>query len=174
MSEVPPSKPFRQQFLFLCAIVSLLGGCASPATFEGMVPISFDIAKQHNHTVRITVTGGQESVAVGRPQITNSAFARALAESIKKSRTFLKVIENPMEKVNYSLTVTLFSLDKLVFGRSVKLEAGWTLRRGADGSVVWQEALISQHSDANLQVATEGAAKTNIAMGIGRISKLNL
>ena len=49
--------------------------------------------KARSQTVRVTVTGGQESIAVGRPHITNQAFAQALVASIKKfqrSQTLLR------------------------------------------------------------------------------------
>jgi hypothetical protein len=151
-----------------------LWSCSTPATFEGMVPTSFETAKSHPQTVRVYVTGGQESVAVGRPQITNSAFSQALTESITKSRTFSRVVEDQSQRADYLLTVTLFSMDKRVFGRTVKMEAGWTLRRAEAGTVVWQESIITEFTDANIILATEGAARNNIAQGLGKMSKLGL
>ena len=166
-TELPPLG------LFLYGFVVLLWGCATPATFEGMVPTSFQGAKNHPQTVRVNVTGGQETVAVGRPQITNSAFTEALTQSISKSRTFSRVVEDQSQKADYLLTVTLFSMDKLVFGRTVKMEAGWTLRHADTGTVVWQESIISEHTDADIRLATEGAARNNITQGLRNISKLN-
>lgn len=160
--------------LFLYALIILLGGCSAAATFEGMVPTSFETVKNHPQTVRVSVTGGQESVAVGRPQITDAAFTQALIVSITKSRTFSKVIEDQSPGVEYLLTVTLFALDKRVFGQSVKLEAGWTLRRIATGAVVWRESIVSESTHSNFQLATEAAARNNIAQGLAKISKLNL
>jgi hypothetical protein len=139
-----------------------------------MVPTSFEPARKHAQTVRVNVTGGQETVAVGRPQITNSAFSQALTESITKSRTFSGVVEGQSQRADYLLTVTLFSMDKLVFGRAVKMETGWTLRRADAGMVVWQESIISEYTDSDIRMATEGAARNNIAQGLGKISKLNL
>lgn len=158
----------------MCALVALLGGCDRPATFEGMIPTSFETAKSHPQAVRVTVTGGQETEAVGRPLITNSAFTQALVESILKSRTFSKVIEGQSQGEDYLLTVTLFSMDKRVFGRSVKLEAGWTLRRADTRTVVWRESILSENTDSDVKVATEGAARNNIAQGLAKISKLDL
>ena len=51
--------------LFLCGFVALFSGCATQATFEGMVPTSLQTAKRHPQTVRVDVTGGQETVAIG-------------------------------------------------------------------------------------------------------------
>ena len=150
--------------LFLYAFVVLLWGCATPATFEGI---------RKSDRVPSEVTGGQETVVVGRPQITTSAFTQALTESITRSRTFSRVVEDQSQKADYLLTVTLFSMDKRVFGRAVKMEAGWTLRRADAGTVVWQESIISEHTDADIRLATEGAARNNIAQGLRKISKLN-
>ena len=158
--------------LFFYGFVALLWGCAAPATFEGMVPTSFQTAKSHPQTVRVNVTGGQETVAVGRPQITNSAFTQALTASITKSRTFSKVVEDQSQKPDYLLTVTLSSIDKRVFGRTVRMEAGWTLQRADAGTVVWQDSIISEHTDADIRLATERAASNNIAQGLRKISKL--
>ena len=111
-------------------------------------------------------------MAVGRPQITNSAFTQALTASITKSRTFSKVVEDQSQKPDYLLTVTLSSIDKRVFGRTVRMEAGWTLQRADAGTVVWQESIISEHTDTDIRLATEGAARNNIAQGLRKISKL--
>jgi hypothetical protein len=71
-----------------------------------------------------------------------------------------------------------------MFGGSftVKMEAGWTLKR-ASGATVWQESIKSEHTatmgDAmvgvtRLRLATEGAARNNIATGLAKIGQLNL
>ena len=71
------------------------------------------------------------------------------------------------------------------FGLSftVKLEAGWTLKRASNAQSVWQESIKSEFtattSDAfaavtRLRLATEGAARNNISAGLARISELNL
>jgi hypothetical protein len=151
----------------------MFGGCSAAATFEGMVPTSFETVNAHPQTVRVNVTGGQESVALGRPQITNSDFTQALVASITKSRTFAKVIEDKTPSEDYLLTVTLFSMEKLIFGHAVSLEAGWTLQRAATGAIVWRESITSQSSDRDLQRATEAAARINIGQALAKISKLN-
>jgi hypothetical protein len=169
-----PVKQYSLRVLFLFALATLLEGCSTAARFEGMVPDSIETVTAHPQTVRISVTGGQESVALGRPQITDGAFSQALITSIIKSRTFAKVIEDQNSREDFLLTVTLFSTDKRSFGRTVKLEAGWTLRRAATGEVVWRESIISQSRHSNFRVATEGAARNNIAQALAKISKLNL
>jgi hypothetical protein len=156
------------------ALAAVLAGCSTPASFEGMVPVSFETVNAHPQTVRVNVTGGQESVALGRPQITNAAFTQALVASITKSRTFAKVVEDNTPIADYLLTVTLFSMEKLVFGHSVSLEAGWTLQRAATGAIVWRESITSQSADGDLQRATEAAARNNIGQALAKISRLKL
>jgi ABC-type transport auxiliary lipoprotein component len=169
-----PLERYSPLVLFLYAAVGWLVGCSAAASFEGMIPTSFETVNNHPQTVRVSVTGGQESVPVGRPQITNAAFTQALIASIGKSRTFAKVIEDQNPTEDYRLTVTLFTLDKRVFGQAVTLEAGWTLRRATTGAIVWRESIVSQSAEGNFQQATEAAARNNIAEGLAKISKLNL
>jgi len=169
-----PSYKQVSQRLLMFVLIALLAGCDRPANFEEMIPTSFETAKSHLKAVRVTVTGGQETQAVGRPLITNGAFAQALIESITKSRTFAKVIDSESQVEDYLLTVTLFSMDKRLFGRSVKLEAGWTLRRASSGTVVWKESIVSENAESDVKVATEGAARSNIAKGLAKMAKLDL
>jgi len=160
--------------LVLGAYLPLIGACDLPARVTGMIPTSFESVRKHPKSVRVSVTGGQESEAVGRPHIPNSAFAQALIQSIERSQTFAKVVEGQSQAADFLLTATLFTLDKRVFGRTVKLEVGWTLRRIDTGVIAWQEAIVSEYSEGNVQTATEGAARSNIAQALGKISKLNL
>ena len=144
------------------------------ATYEGMIPVFVETKHRIPHAVYVSVSGGDNVGTVGKPQITDPAFTNALVESIKRSGTFSGVVHGRDQGAVYWLSVTLFSTDKRTFGRTVKLEAGWTLRRADTKELVWQEAIISEFSDFNLQVATEGAARNNIAQGLGKISRLNL
>lgn len=164
-------------------VVGALAGCATPSTYEGMVPTGFDTAKRHAQSVSVAVSGGRETGAMDKPQITDAALAQALTESIAKSQTFSRVVQGAGG--DYLLTVAMTSLEQPSFGLSftVKMEAGWTLRRAANGAVVWQQAIFSEYtattSDAfaavtRLRLATEGAARNNIAQGLARISRLNL
>jgi hypothetical protein len=161
-------------FFFESIFFALISGCATPATFEGMVSTSFETTRRHPYAIRVNVTGGQDSESPGRPQITGASFAQALTESIRKSGAFSRVVDEQNAEENFILAVTLFSIDKRLFGRTVKLEAGWTLRRAGTKAVVWQESITSEFTDSNLQVATEGAARNNIVQGLTKISKLNL
>lgn len=161
--------------IFLYVLLTVLVSCAVPAAFEAMIPNSFETARKHPQSVHVQVTGGQDSEAVGRPHIPNSAFTQALVESIIKSQTFSRVVDEKSSGAEYLLTVTLFSIDKRLFGQTVELEAGWTLRRRGGSAVnVWQESIVSEYTGANVKLATEGAARNNIAEGLMKISRINL
>lgn len=167
----------------ILSCAALLAGCATPTSYEAMVPSSVDTDRRHAQSVGIGVTGGQETDAAGKPQISDDAFRQALTEAINRSRTFSRVVQG--RGGDYLLTVSLFTLDQPSFGLSftVKMEAGWTLQRASGGAPVWQESIRSEFTattrDAfaavtRLRMATEGAARVNIAQGLAKISRLNL
>jgi len=169
--------------LSLLAMAWLIGGCATPATHTGMIPADYDTPTQHAQTVTVKVGGGQETSAVGKSQISDDAFHRALVEAIGKSRVFSKVI--PDQGGDFELNVGIISMEQPSFGLhfTVKMEAGWTLKNAATGQVVWQKAITSQHTatpgDAfvgteRLRLANEGAARNNIRQGLAEISRLKL
>ena len=183
MTPQRSSTSASSRFLLLCAVVAVLGGCGSATTTEGMVPTDFTPAKKFSQTVSVSVSGGKETDSMGKPQITDAVFAQALADAITKSQIFSRVVEG--KGGTYLLSVVLSDMEQPSFGATftVKLEAGWTLRRSDSGKVVWQEAIRSEGiatiSDAvagvtRLRMATEFAAKNNISQGLGKISQLNL
>ena len=174
-----PLTPFRisskrrsAPLLALWALAAGLLSCSIAATYEGMIPESFETVHRIPQAVQVSVSGGDNEGTVGKPQITDLAFRRALVESIKRSGMFSEVVADHRQAVQHLLSVTIFSVDSRTFGRVVKLEAGWTLRRGDTREVVWQESIISESRDFNIQVATEGAARNNIAQGLAKLSKL--
>ena len=160
-----------------------LGGCASPASHQSMIPTDFDVVRKHPATVNVATSGGRETEAIGKSQISNETLAKALTEAITKSQTFSRVVQG--DGADYLLTVSIFSIEQFSFGLSylVKMEVGWTLKRADTDKIVWQEAIKSEHTatpgDAfaavkRLRLATEGAARNNIAQGLAKISKLTL
>jgi len=168
--------PFR--FLVLLALAALLGGCATQATNVAMVPETIDTTNKHPGTVSIAVSGGSDAMG----KIPNENFKQALADAITKSQVFSKVIDGTSG--NYLLTVAMSNLQQplMAIDMTVKVEAGWTLKR-ASGETVWQESILTEHtatmSDSvagltRMRLATEGAARKNIAAGLAKISKLKL
>jgi hypothetical protein len=181
-STTPKYKQYSRSLLLLslCMVYSLLTGCAT-LTHEGMVPTKFEITKKHSQSVSISVTGGGEGAA----QISDISFMKALTDSIAKSQTFSRIVEG--KDGDYLLTVSIFNVERpsLPFGLSftINMEAGWTLQRINNKTIIWQESIKSTHTatidDAfvgakRFQLAIEGAARNNIAQGLAKISQLSL
>src|SRR5688572_843993 len=99
----------------LCICAALLGGCATGASHEAMVPPTVTAAKKHPHAVSVDVTGGQETDAMGKPQISNESFAQALEQAITQSQVFSRVVKGSSGQ-NYRLSVVLVGLDQPSFG----------------------------------------------------------
>jgi hypothetical protein len=148
-----------------------------------MIPADFSAEKKHPQAVSVEVSGGQSTDSMGKPQISNEEFTRALVESIGSSQVFSKVIQGA--GATYLLTVQMSSLEQPSFGLTfvVKMEAGWTLKRIDTGQIVWQESIRSESTatpgDAfaavkRLHIATEGAARNNISAGLTKLSQLAL
>lgn len=159
-----------------------LSGCATPATQQAMVPTTVVVTEKHAGSVAVNVTGGKTTSAAGKSQISDEAFKQAIVDSINKSQVFASVGDAGS---NYQLTASIISMDQPSFGLdfTVKMEAGWTLKRVDSGAVAWQEVIKSQHtattSDAfagvtRLRMANEGAARNNISQALEKISKLKL
>jgi len=181
MRKLPPVC-IRTVHLAPVLLLAVLAGCATPATHEGMLADRYDIATQHAKTVNVSTTGGSETSAVGKSQISDADFIKAVIDSINRSKVFSRVVSAP--GADYLLQVAIISLDQPSFGASftVSMECGWTLKR-AGGSIVWQESIKSSHTatmgDAmvgttRLRLATEGAARENIKQGLAKISRLSL
>lgn len=167
--------------LALTALLALTG-CATPATQQAMTPTSVVVTEKHAGSVSVKVTGGKETSAAGKSQISDAAFRQAIVDSIQKSQVFESVADAGNA---YQLTAAIIGMDQPSFGLSftVKMEAGWTLKRVDTGAVVWQEIIKSEHtattSDAfagvaRLRMANEGAARNNISQALEKISKLKL
>lgn len=165
------------------AASALLSGCATPTTSAGMTPTAIKTTTKHAKTVSVAVAGGQETDSMGKSQVSNFTMAQAITDAINASKTFSGVVQG--KSGDYMLSVHIVNVDQPSFGASftVKIEAGWTLQRVDTGAIVWQESIKSEHtatiSDAfvgteRLRLATEGAARNNIAAGLEKISTLKL
>ena len=163
---------------------ALLAGCASPTpTAEGMIPAFTARGVRgpvHPQAVAIDVKETR--------QLPDAAFRQALADAITLSKVFSRVVDKPGGG-GYILAVTVTRLEQpestlnLHLNPTVRMEAGWTLRRADTRATVWEATVRSEHtaspsdtldSKGRLRIATEGAVRENIAMGLERISRLNL
>lgn len=175
----------RTAILVSCAAGALLtlSGCATPVSHEALVPVSMEVAKHHAQSVAVVASGGTETSAAGKPQVSDTELQQAVAAAITQTKTFSKVVDG--KNGDYVLTVSMFNLTQPSFGFSftVTAEMGWTLTRADTGAKVWQESIKSEHTasatDAfsgatRLKMATEGAIRNNVTQGMTKLSGLSL
>ena len=175
----------RIAVLALLPWTGLLGGCATPAASEAMIPETANAEKTHPYSVNVEVTGGRATEPIGTPQIANDAFDEAISNTLIRIKAFARVKED--KAGNYALEVIIFSVQQPAptgsGSASVTMETGWTLTNLLSGEVVWQQALRSTYTAASnsdltfigrLKKATEGAAKDNIKQGVTEIVRLSL
>jgi len=169
----------------LCVLfvgATLLAGCAAPTKPDQMVAEAVGPVHKSASDVSVAVSGGKETSSAGKSQISNEAFADALRASIDKAGLFSKVADSG---TRYRLTSFIGKLDQPNFGFSmtVKMEVSYTLKDTQSGTTVWTKDIESEHTAGageafagvtRLRLATEGAAKDNIAKAIAEISALNL
>jgi hypothetical protein len=174
----------RSTLLAACVPVLLtLGGCATPVTHEAMIPQNLGAVVHHPQSVAVIVTGGSETSAAGKSQISNTELQQGVIAAINQSKVFARTVQG--QNGDYILNVTMVSLDQPNFGFSftVGAEMGWSLTKANTGAVVWRESIKSQHTAgatdafsgvARLKLATEGAVRDNIQTGLSKLSALKL
>jgi len=161
--------------------IAILAGCASGAHREGMAAAPLASTKKLPHTVSVTAAGGQETGAMDSSNVSNADLKAAIEDSITRSNLFRNVIQG--RGGDYDLAVTVSQLEKPIFGGAftVTVEAGWSLVRTSDKSVVLRKAIKTSHtaefSDSlvgttRLRLAVEGAVRKNITEGLQTIAAL--
>lgn len=175
----------RKSFLAAAVVGAtlVLSGCATQATTEAMTPVSIQLAKQHPQSVSVAAEGGSETDSMGKSQISNDQLKQAVVAAINQSKAFSKVVEG--KSGDYMLSVNLVNLTQpsMGFSFTVGMEMAWSLSRVDTGAVVWRESIKSEHTagateafagTTRLRLATEGAARNNVAAGLAKISALSL
>lgn len=169
----------------LATAVAIMGlaGCAAPAHKENMAVAPTMQLRQVPSTVSVETRGGRETGAADSSNVSNADLKAAIEDSITKTKLFKSVVQG--QKGDYELTVTVTELTKPLFGASftVTFEAGWSLVKVSDRSIVLRKAVKSTHtaefSDSlvgvtRLRLAVEGAVKKNIEEGLQAISAAQL
>lgn len=166
------------------AIALLLAGCATPADNRAMaVAAPAQAGKQHPYSVGVATAGGAETSALGSTNIGNPELKAAIEKSIVDTRLFREVVQG--QGGQYQLSVSVVQISKPTFGLdfTVSMEAGWSLVRMRDNQVILRKSITSSHTatmgDAfvgvrRLQLAVEGAARSNIQQGLAAIAALDL
>lgn len=170
----------------LCAalfLASVLTGCATPASREGMVPQHAASGRHFAHSINVQASGGNDTGALDSSNISDGELKAAIEEAIVRQKLFAGVIQG--DSSDYSLNVRVINLTKPLFGTTftVELEMAWSLVRNADHHPILRKSIKSSGSasmsDAfaaatRLRLAVEAAARANIEAGLREISASNL
>lgn len=162
----------------LC-LLAFLGGCASPASREGMTPTAFQVQKALGQSIKVQTSGGSGTGSFDSSNISDEDLKAAIESAITQSGLFQQVIQQGGSE--YELSVRITSLRKPLAGFSMtaEMETAWSLVRSSDQKTVLQKAVMTNFtagvSDAfagvtRLRMAVEGATRENIAQGIRALS----
>jgi hypothetical protein len=176
-------KSNRIRLVIVCAVVTWLAGCASPASRDALVVDDVSLGAKHPYSVSVSTSGGGETSAMDYTNISNEDLAAAIEESITTSGLFSSVIKG--DGADYKLRVSLVSMSKPMFGFSFKIdmEMAWSLVNERTGEAVMRESIKSTHTATageafaavtRIRLAVEGAAQNNIRQGLQKIAALQL
>jgi hypothetical protein len=165
-------------WLAITAALAVATGCVAPR-YETMTPAGVVVEKKHAGDVKLDVVGG------GGPsfRISDEDFGRAVRDALTASQVFTGGVVD-REDAAYRLQAILGDLKQPSAGSNFTAEMHvlWTLWRGGDPVPVWQSLVRSSDtrgmSDAlvatmRLQMATDMAARENIAQAIRQLSAAN-
>jgi len=177
----------RSIVLAAFAVVSFLGGCATPARVDQMTvaspavaPASVPEALRQNVAVK-DVTGGQETNPLWTSQVSSSEFERALEASLRAAT----LLQPNRQGGRYMLSAQLDKLDQPFIGISMTVTATvlYMLVERSTLKTVWEKTITTPYTasfgDAiigveRLKLANEGAVRTNIAALIAELLRLKL
>ena len=163
-------------------LLGLQQGCAFATTNEGMAPPSLRVVRETGATVNLKTTGGRATRPWGRSQISNEVFSESVAVALVRAGLLRPLID---KAADFQLEAALVELNQPLVSLRSRVDVGiaWKLWRTETREVVWEETLRTHHTttiaDAlfgtrRCRLATEGAARANIAVAIDRLSQLDL
>lgn len=173
---------------FVLATVGLLSGCATPASSERMTVSDHRQTSQipASHSLKgnigvAMVTGGGDTNPMWRSKVSSEAFQRALEDSLRNA-----TLLNPtLSAGKYQLTADLLDLSQPLTGANLDVSTSvrYSLIEKSTRKEVYARVVQSVHTarwnDAfnfndRLNIANEGAIRTNIQMVIDDLFQLNL
>jgi hypothetical protein len=172
--------------LSVVAVALLLGGCAAPANRDAMTPQASAIAstKQFPYSLRVKTGGGSETTSTdAMSSISDGDLKAAIEGAVSQSGMFKSVVSGA--DGDYELTVNIIKVDKPLAGVTITshMEAGWTLIKVSDRSVIMRKSILSSGSadmseafvgPVRLRLSIERAAKDNITQGLRSIADQKL
>jgi hypothetical protein len=141
-------------------------------------------AKQFPYSLQVKTSGGSATSSTeAMVNISDADLKAAIESGVSQSGMFKSVVSGAGG--DYELTVNIIKLDRPLVGvvLTTHMEAGWTLIKVSDRSVVMRKSILSSGSaDMNeafvgpvrLRLSVERAAKDNITQGLRSIAEQKL
>jgi hypothetical protein len=161
-------------------VLASLLGCATASKPGGMKPAgAARLASEPAGSVDISVTGGRETFPLGRSQISDRDFTRALAAALEESGVLYAVVDRAGD---YHLDVHIEALRQPHFAwtMEVQLVTSWSLRRRGEREPLWSGVIDTTHAEPfpaeffgirRLRLANEGAARGNIQAALSELAR---
>ena len=168
----------------LLALALGLGGCANPATVQGMTVKTAELspaAPEVASSLEIQdVTGGKETNAMWHSEVSNTDFKTALVASMKTAGLLSEA-----NAARFKVRVTLLKLDQPFMAIDMKVIATvrYVVVDAKSGAEILNEVVTTPFTahlgDAvvgttRLRLANEGAARKNIAGFIAQVNATKL
>jgi hypothetical protein len=170
------------------SVILLASGCA--AKTARMIPKEFEVISSHPYTVSVNESkGGIDPKPLWHSEISNTPYTEALSQSLKKSFVFQDVITGggaaSREGADYILDVTIMEYDRPSQGANIiiRMKTKWQLTNAMTNETVWSNTFKTAYradwgksifDGERIELAHEGAVRTNIKEGIRRLSLLSL
>jgi len=170
------------------SVVLLASGCAAKAC--RMVPKEFEVINTLPYTVSVNESkGGIDPKPLWHSEISNTPYTEALSYSLKESGVFQDVITgggvDHLGGADYILDVTIMEYDRPNQGANIiiRMKTKWELTDAKTLEPVWSNTFKTAYrtewgksifDGERIELAHEGAVRTNIKEGIRRLSLLSL
>lgn len=163
-------------YSFVSCLLVFSVGCSTVTTTEGMTPE----VQAVSHGAKQATAGLMVSGELGF--LNKENLVQALSDTVSASGIFAGLdADNPSHLLEVVITRT--SKPAVGFSFLIEMDADWKLFLLSDKSLVWSETINSTYKGGGeggfvgmnrFRVATEGAARENIRMGIEALQKAEL
>lgn len=166
--------------LSFSVVFTLLEGCASQATVQGMTASRTIQAPALGNRIAVSdVGGGKQTNPLWTSQVSNENFDAALKASLKAAG----LLSGPDGR--YKLSANLLDLQQPVFGLALTVTSTvrYVLTDSTTGKVLLQENIVLPYTAGfgdsamaikRLRLANEGAIRVNIDALLTKLEKLDI
>ncbi|MDJ0851476.1 MAG: hypothetical protein QNK04_24130 [Myxococcota bacterium] len=163
------------------SMVPPMPGLAASPLLLAATPLP-SVAAPQPATLNVRTAGGAKTRLWGKSQISNVALAEAVQAALSDSQLFLPLVDRAAD---YQLEVVLEHLDQPDWGvvTTVRVSTRWRLTRTGAAQPLWTDTIAAEHTATLLdavigtrrcRLATEGAAREAIRLGVERLARVPL